>query len=357
MNPARAAVAIVIGLVFACPLAASAGTAKHYRVLPVGGDDASPIRAMAVNERCVVAGSTADSAYTWDGAHLTVYPPVAISLLDGPYRSEALAINRSGVAVGEIGNGQPVVNSGLITETAVIFRDGKNVFIDDGITATFVASGIDNRGDMVGTEGYRGFYRRRDGTRIEIEPLSTRSEGNGTLATALDQEAHVVGGTTVDVPGDGDLPVHGFYLSFGGGRQHMRDLGALPDYPDTLATAINEEQTVVGYSGTASGPKWARVTGPSHAWVWQRGRMSDLGALADADSSYAWGINDGNVIVGESGNRAVRWVNKRIEDLNHLIDPYSGWVLLRAHAINRDGAIVGDGTYKGAPRAFLLLPI
>jgi hypothetical protein len=63
------------------------------------------------------------------------------------------------------------------------------------------------------------------------------------------------------------------------------------------------------------------------------------------------------VIVGESGNRVARWVNERIEDVNHLMDPYSGWVLLRAHGINRDGAIAGDGVLKGVPRVFLLLPV
>ena len=54
--------------------------------------------------------------------------------------------------------------------------------------------------------------------------------------------------------------------------------------------------------------------------------MTDLGALEKANS-IAYGVNDASVIVGCSGDDAVRWVNKRIENLNHLIDRRSGWHL------------------------------
>ena len=104
--------------------------------------------------------------------------------------------------------------------------------------------------------------------------------------------------------------IHAFVATFDG-AQHMRDLGALPGYPDTYATAIAEDGTIVGYSGTKSGPKWTRVSGPSHAWMWYRGRMVDLGRGTD-DNSYAYGVNDRGVIVGCAGDHAVRWVDKRM---------------------------------------------
>jgi hypothetical protein len=44
-------------------------------------------------------------------------------------------------------------------------------------------------------------------------------------------------------------------------------------------------------------------------------------------------------------------------DLNHLIDPDSGWILEVASAINAEGMIVGTGTFGGTSRAFLLRPM
>jgi hypothetical protein len=44
-------------------------------------------------------------------------------------------------------------------------------------------------------------------------------------------------------------------------------------------------------------------------------------------------------------------------DLNSLIDPSSGWVLLQAIGINDSGQIVGQGQFDGQTRAFLLTPV
>src|SRR5262249_19822311 len=44
-------------------------------------------------------------------------------------------------------------------------------------------------------------------------------------------------------------------------------------------------------------------------------------------------------------------------DLNQLIPPDSGWVLVSASAINESGQIVGYGYFQGGPsRAYLLTP-
>jgi hypothetical protein len=64
------------------------------------------------------------------------------------------------------------------------------------------------------------------------------------------------------------------------------------------------------------------------------------------------------VIVGCSGERAVRWVNKHLQDLNRLIDPRSGWHLTCARAINRSGMIVGYGRFGNREQLpFRLVPI
>lgn len=44
-------------------------------------------------------------------------------------------------------------------------------------------------------------------------------------------------------------------------------------------------------------------------------------------------------------------------DLNALIDPSTGWMLVDGNAINSVGQIVGDGTFQGNTRSYLLTPI
>ena len=46
----------------------------------------------------------------------------------------------------------------------------------------------------------------------------------------------------------------------------------------------------------------------------------------------------------------------KMQDLNKLIPPRTGWVLLEANGINDAGQIVGDGTIHGQTHAFLLTP-
>ena len=81
------------------------------------------------------------------------------------------------------------------------------------------------------------------------------------------------------------------------------------------------------------------------------------GANEDVDS-YAYGVKDAGVIVGCSGEDAVRWVNKRMQNLNALIDRHSGWDLSCARGINRAGTIVGTGELGNSDSLpFRLVPL
>lgn len=374
--------------------------APQYRVIGLGPANV-PSSARAINNLGFVAGQMGRGAFTWNGRHLVRYKPDQFLYLGGGYTNIAVSINRDGVAVGRNGNYSPVVMSGLAITTATMYRNGAMTYLDKAKNATFVATGINDAGTIVGEDAYRAFLREPNGTTLEIHPLSTRPEYNGSFASAIDNEGRVVGGTTIDVGPVGQVQcgeqrvgfngplkpmycpdtnaylIHAFLATFHGGAQHMRDLGALPGYPDTFATAIAEDGTVVGYSGTRSGPKWTEVSGPSRAWMWYRGRMSALGTLHVGDSTAAFGVNDRGVVVGCSSSAAypwfrntlappferiinltaIRWVQKRAVDLNTLIPAGSGWWLLCARAVNRSGWIVGDGMYRGVHRAFVLIPL
>lgn len=355
--------------------------------------------AQSINAAGVVAGQMGKAAFTWDGYRLIRYKQDQFLYLDGDYTNIATAVNAHGLAVGRNGSYMPVVMSGLEVATAVIFDGGKMTYLDKAENGSFEADGLNDLGWIVGERAYRGFIRKPDGTMIEVKPLSTRDEYNGTRATAINNEGVVVGATTINVPPVGRVQcgeqrqgmygpaqpmycpdaskyvIHAFVASFGHGVQHMRDLGSLPGFPDSYATAVSEDGTIVGYTGNESGPKWSWISGPSHAWMWYQGRMSDLGVLHSGDDSAAFGVNDRGVVVGCSGARdgrtgflydasnpvdmgmtAVRWVNKHIQNLNSFLPARSRWFLRCARAINSLGWITGDGTYDGVARAFVLVP-
>lgn len=335
--------------------------------------------ALAVNETGDVAGQLDGKAFIWRKGRVHTFDPIRYFYLGDEYQAKAKAINRLGIAAGSDGAYFPCVMSGLQFMTAAVYSSKTRLLRPNG-QCSYEIDGINDAGTLVGIDGYRGFVRYANGKQIQIEPLSHRPEWNGTRASAIDNEGRVVGGTTIDAgpvrkvqcgeqrigfnappqpmycPDTNAYVIHGFLATFEGGTQDMRDLGALRGYPNTYATAISEDGTIVGYSGTQSGPKWTRVSGPSHAWMWYSGRMTDLGRWIN-ESSYAYGVNDRGVIVGCAGDHAVRWVNKRIQNLNALIGRNAGWHLQCAYAINRSGVIVGSGVYHGMTLPFRLVPL
>lgn len=365
----------------------SAKAAPLYRAEAIVPNASASGQARAINARGDIAGQIDGSAFVWRSGHFTIYSPGNSNSMDLYATGIATAINRDGLAVGHLGSYALCSMSGLEMVTAVFYRNAKIVFLNkalqtpgfNGKDCGFEIDGINDRGTTVGIAAYRGFVRSAGGHTIKVDPLSTRPEDNGTRASAIDNEGTVVGGTTIDVPRtnrismgvqrdtsgtervlDGpdpnDYVIHAFLARFDSSGQHMRDLGSLPNFPNSYATALNEDHAVVGYTGTKSGPKWTRVTGESHAWVWQNGRMTDLGN-GSKESSFAYAVNDANVIVGCAGPNAVRWVNKNMQDLNRLIDRRSGLHLTCAHGINRSGVIVGAGEQNGRLVPFRLVPL
>ena len=140
---------------------------------------------------------------------------------------------------------------------------------------------------------------------------------------------------------------------------HVSDLGVLPGFRESTARAINAQGQVVGWSSsTQSGPH--RFQFRYHAFVWQKGRMRDLGTVPRLENSRAVALNDRDEIVGTSNSKreqhAVLWRGGKAYDLNALIPPGTGWILRDAVAINNRGWIVGNGKHKGIFKAFVLKP-
>jgi probable HAF family extracellular repeat protein len=130
-------------------------------------------------------------------------------------------------------------------------------------------------------------------------------------------------------------------------RRGLRDLGALGAGRDAVAMAANQRGEIVGYSQTARSN-----ASPYHAFVVRRGRMIDLGAPGGADS-VASDINDHGMVVGFYGRSTggsvafLHWQG-RFNDLGHL-----GGGDAEARAINEHGQIVGvSQTADGQRHAF-----
>lgn len=134
----------------------------------------------------------------------------------------------------------------------------------------------------------------------------------------------------------------------------IRDLGTLGG-TNSEAFAINNKGQIVGaadidtYSET-----WSRIY---HAFLYEHGKMTDLGVLGRDKWSRATDINDAGVIVGESIHRAGCLVNETsflLRDGRMTALKLDERFYLSIAAINNHGHFAGLGNFgKGDIRAFL----
>ena len=138
----------------------------------------------------------------------------------------------------------------------------------------------------------------------------------------------------------------------------IRDVGSLGGgfgiYSNPGSRALNSTGANVGVMSTGITdpfcPNWCFYDGyVDHAFEWKKGHATDLGALSDAFSSFALGINDKGLTVGisQTGNvdpvtgapvvHGVRWRQQVIEDLGAL-----GGSQSLAAAVNLSGRIAAD---------------
>ena len=184
-----------------------------------------------------------------------------------------------------------------------------------------------------------------------LRDLGVWSGGRNSEAVAINERGQVlvVSETARRVAvGDKVLPVKRAFLWEKG---RLRDLGARFGGPGSWGSAINGRGQVVGQADTRAIAKSGhRVT---HAFLWEDGRLRDLGALgkpdlAGGESSYALALNAHGQVVGAScpdvGTRcrAFLWQNGKLTALDTLGGLYS-----EAVAINGRGQIVGIATRKG----------
>jgi probable HAF family extracellular repeat protein len=102
----------------------------------------------------------------------------------------------------------------------------------------------------------------------------------------------------------------------------IKDLGTLPDYPDSFATDVDDKGRVAGYAHNFT-------TGNTQAFLYEGGQMQGLGTLPGGTESFASGIADNRPVVGaatydstgdvfESGEHAFLYEGGQMQDLEHF---------------------------------------
>ena len=136
------------------------------------------------------------------------------------------------------------------------------------------------------------------------------------------------------------------------------DLGILSGYNSGWSRAINESgNAAINFSSPQ--PGMPRYT----AALWDEGVITPIHAIGTRPSTYSYDVNELDQVVGmlcvnsSTDLHAMLWDDGVTYDLNALIPADSGWELQVARSINDRGWIVGQGTYNGETRRFLLTPV
>lgn len=168
------------------------------------------------------------------------------------------------------------------------------------------------------------------------------------------------------------------------------DLGTLGG-PAAIAEAVNASGTICGQS------RIKNETFQMVAFIYKDSKMTALPGLSEKGSSWAYGINDNDEVVGLSegpnGRQVVKWVNEKVNvitpghgyagdinnsghmvgstgnpgnafvhdgqklyDLNEITSGLDGWQLNTANRINNAGCIVATGLKNNRFKTFILIP-
>jgi len=323
-------------------LAGAASAYPEYKVTVVGPADST---AADINNAGVVVGyypysPTLNHAFLNRGKGL-----VDLGTLKGT-ASVAVAINDKGQVLGQwtTNGGQQrgfVYDCARLRDIGVIggrfttWRDINNA----GYITAFAS-------DTPSNEGISSFLRAPNGALTNIGDLPNDYPDNYpiTFSASLNNKNQIAGESgPLTFP---DQPLRSFIWTKG----KMRDLGDFGWTPNG-ALSINDRGQATGYAGV---PTFFRKR---VAFLYSRGRLIDIdGRPATVErSSGGNGINNRGHIVGNSDHLSgFIWRGKKMQSLNALINPASGWDISDPRAINDAGQIAANAYRNGVRYAVRL---
>jgi probable HAF family extracellular repeat protein len=196
--------------------------------------------------------------------------------------------------------------------------------------------------------------RWKDG---QIESLGTFG-GNHSAAFAINNHGQIVGFALNKVPDFFSL----YAVIIGGpsaGTQtrafvwrdgRMQDLHTLGG-PDAWAAFVNERGQVAGISYTNSTPNSTTGFPTVDPFLWQRGKMIDLGTLGGTVGSSS-GLNNRGQVIGQSNLAGDQSADPFLWDGEKLIDMFTQGVgdnFVIANAINDAGEVAGSAAFPNHP--------
>ena len=200
------------------------------------------------------------------------------------------------------------------------------------------------------TDETLGYLRAPNGAFTHLGAIPWDGSGAPeTVPTAINNRNQITGRS-----GRFNSPEPG-YRAFVWSRGVIRDLGDLGSTPNT-GHSINDRGQITGEAYLPAGPR------DSSAFLYQNGRMImlDTRPVTEYKLSAGTGINNHGHIVGRSNHLSgFIWRGKRMESLNALIDPASGWDISNPVAINDAGqiaAVAGRNGVRYSVRLDLIRP-
>ena len=345
------------------PTSLSAGSA--YTITDLGTLGGTESYAFDIN----LAGTVVGWSYTGTGAgHAVVWSTIIISgnavvtgTVDlgtlGGASSTAYGVSDNGYVAGDSASSSGVFHAfewsaGPLTDLGTL---------PGGASMSSAARDVNSDGMVVGSSkttntspylpGDRAF--KWDGAMTD---LGTLSGGIYSGASAINDNNTIVG--WADTPVDSSWHSRAVRWQTGA----PEELGVLPGQspPHTYSTASD-----INSLGQIVGDSWGDATGLyTSPFYWSLGTMTDL--LEGQNRSTfpygnASGINTKGQVVGVAGSTSSRtpviWDNGAMSLLQDLIPAGTGWTLKYAYAINDNGQIVGYGIINGQTHAFIMTPV
>jgi len=294
-------------------------------------------------------------------------PQTFVALLDNK-EAHTRVLNNLGEVAGTAETANPDPDPGFcFTEDCQIahaFRWNAGIMADLGVLPGNTSSGfsvISSNGLVAGVSenadqidpllGFPEFHAVlwRNGKIVDLGALRNEG-GHSSVANSVNSWGRVVGGAFNSVPDPDSLLGVGYETrAFLWQNGVMRDLGTLGG-PDAQALLINDNGQIVGDSYTSYSPNncnTGEVTLTLGAFIWENGKMTDLGNLGGA-CTFAIALNNRGQVTGTStlpGDQVQHpffWERGSMRDLGTF-----GGNFASGEALNDAGTVVGYSTYPG----------